>query len=156
MNTVRFIAILIPASRTLAARSEYSRSSRRGLPNSLTSRAPATLNRSVIRLPMSALRFIWRVESPASRLPMTRAGMRKNGTRSSAPRVSCHDRVNIAATMRTRDTALLTTLESTDVNAACAPMTSELRRLTSDPVWARVKNAIGWRRTCEKTSVRRS
>ena len=45
--------------------------------------------------------------------------------------------------MSTSDTALLTTLDSTDVKAACAPMTSELSRLTSDPVWARVKNAIG-------------
>ena len=69
--------------------------------------------------------------------------MRKNGTRRSAPSVSCHDSVNIAATMSTSDTALLTTLDSTDVKAACAPMTSELSRLTSDPVWARVKNAIG-------------
>ena len=156
MNTVRFRAMLTPASRTLAARSAYSRSSRAGLPKILTSRAPATLNRSVIRLPMSALRFIWSVDRPASRLPMIRAGMMKNGTRTRAPSVSCHDRVNIAATMRTSDTALLTTLESTDVNAAWAPMTSELSRLTRDPVWARVKKAIGWRSTWEKTSVRRS
>ena len=35
-------------------------------------------------------------------------------------------------------------------------MTSELSRLTSEPVWARVKNAIGWRSTWPNTSVRRS
>jgi hypothetical protein len=35
-------------------------------------------------------------------------------------------------------------------------MTSELSRLTSDPVCARVKKAMGWRRTWEKTSVRKS
>ena len=52
--------------------------------------------------------------------------------------------------------ALLTTLESTDVKACCAPMTSLPRRVTSEPVWARVKKATGWRSTCEKTSVRRS
>ncbi len=87
---------------------------------------------------------------------MTRAGMMKNGTSRRAPRVSCQDSVNIAATMSTSDTALLTTLDSTEVNAACAPITSEFSRLTREPVWARVKKAMGWRRTCENTSVRRS
>jgi hypothetical protein len=87
---------------------------------------------------------------------MIRAGRMKNGTSTRAPSVSCQDKVAMAATMRTSDTALLTTLDSTDVNADCAPMTSELRRLTSEPVWARVKKAMGWRRTCENTSVRRS
>ena len=33
---------------------------------------------------------------------MSRAGTRKNGTRASAPRVSCHDSEAIATTMRTR------------------------------------------------------
>ena len=87
---------------------------------------------------------------------MSRAGTRKNGTRARAARVSCQESVAIATTMRTSVIALLTTLESTDVKACCAPMTSLPRRVTSEPVWARVKNATGWRRTCEKTSVRRS
>ena len=55
MKMVRFMAICTPVSRTLAARSAYSASSRAGEPNSLTSKAPATLKRSVIRLPRSAL-----------------------------------------------------------------------------------------------------
>ena len=58
--------------------------------------------------------------------------------------------------IRTSDTALLTTLDSTDVKACWAPMTSLLSRLTSAPVWARVKKAIGWRSTWEKTSARRA
>ena len=52
--------------------------------------------------------------------------------------------------------ALLTTLESTEVNACCAPMTSLPRRVTRAPVWARVKKATGCRSTWPKTSVRRS
>ena len=56
----------------------------------------------------------------------------------------------------TTDTMLLTTLDSTDVKACCAPMTSLLSRDTSEPVWARVKKAMGWRSTWAKTSVRRS
>ena len=51
---------------------------------------------------------------------------------------------------------MLTTLESTEVNACWAPMTSLLSRETRAPVWARVKNAIGWRMTWAKTWVRRS
>ena len=143
MKTVRFIAIRMPLSRTLAARSAYSASSMPGLPKSLTSSAPATLKRSVIRLPMSALRFICRADSPASRRPMSLAGMRKNGTSASAARVSCQDSVAMAPTIRTSETALLTTLDRTEVKACWAPMTSELSRLTSDPVCARVKKAIG-------------
>ena len=43
-----------------------------------------------------------------------------------------------------------------EVSACCAPITSLFSRLTSEPVWARVKNAIGCRCTCWNTSVRRS
>ena len=50
--------------------------------------------------------------------------------------------------------ALLTTLLRTVVKACCAPMTSVLSRETRAPVWARVKKAIGWPRTCAKTSLR--
>ena len=45
---------------------------------------------------------------------------------------------------------------SVDVNARWAPMTSLLSRLTSAPVWVRVKNASDWRCTWAKTRVRRS
>jgi hypothetical protein len=87
---------------------------------------------------------------------MKRAGSRKNGTRTRAARVSCQDNVAIAARMSTRVMALLTTLDSTDVKACWAPMTSLPRRVTRAPVWARVKKATGWRSTCENTWVRRS
>ena len=52
--------------------------------------------------------------------------------------------------------ALLTTLDSTEVKACWAPMTSLPSRVTRAPVWARVKKATGWRSTCENTWVRRS
>ncbi len=45
---------------------------------------------------------------------------------------------------------------SVEVNARCAPMTSLLRRLTSAPVWVRVKKASDCRCTWAKTRVRRS
>ena len=70
--------------------------------------------------------------------------------------MSCHDSGAIAATISTSETTLLTTLDSTEVNACCAPMTSLLSRVTRAPVWARVKKAIGWRSTWANTWVRRS
>jgi len=48
------------------------------------------------------------------------------------------------------------TVERTSVNASCAPVTSLLRRLTSAPVWVRVKNASGMRCTWSNTLVRMS
>ena len=55
------IACFTPMSRTAWARSANSACSLSGAPNSFTSMAPATLNRSVIRLPSSAFRAIaWR------------------------------------------------------------------------------------------------
>jgi hypothetical protein len=42
------------------------------------------------------------------------------------------------------------------VKACWAPMTSLLSRLTSAPVWVRVKNATGICCTCSKTRLRRS
>ena len=59
-------------------------------------------------------------------------------------------------TITTTPMTLLTTPERVEVNACWAPMTSLFSRLTSAPVWARVKKAIGWRSTWAKTSVRRS
>ena len=53
-------------------------------------------------------------------------------------------------------TKLPTTLESRSVKACCAPMTSLFSRLTSAPVWVRVKKARGmrwmWRNTLERMS----
>ena len=155
-KTDRLTAMETPMSRTLAARTAYSSSSTAGRPNSLTSRAPATLKRSVMRVPTSAFCTICSWARLASRRPISRAGTRKKGTRASAPRVSGQERVAIATMMTTRVMALLTTLDSTEVKACWAPMTSLPRRVTRAPVCARVKNATGWRSTCENTWVRRS
>ncbi len=57
---------------------------------------------------------------------------------------------------RTSWIRLDTTEDSTLVSACWAPITSLFSLLTSEPVWARVKNAIGWRCTWPNTSVRRS
>ena len=156
MKSDRLSAMLTPMSRTRAARSAYSASSRSGVPNSFTSRAPATLKRSVIRDPMSAFNDICRWARPASRRPMNFAGNRKTGTSSRAPSVSGQESANMVPTTRATEMMLLTTLDSTDVNACCAPMTSLFSRETSEPVWARVKNAMGCFNTWPKTSVRRS
>ena len=99
MNTERLTAMRTPMSRTLAARTAYSSSSTAGRPNSLTSRAPATLKRSVMRVPTSAFCTICSCARPASLRPISRAGTRKNGTRASAPRVSGHDSRAIAPTI---------------------------------------------------------
>ena len=57
---------------------------------------------------------------------------------------------------RTSWITLDTTEDSTLVSACWAPITSLFSLLTSEPVCVRVKNAIGWRCTWLKTSVRRS
>ena len=62
----------------------------------------------------------------------------------------------MAASTRTSCSTLDTTDDSVDVSACWAPMTSLFSRLTSEPVCARVKNAIGCRWTCPNTWVRRS
>ena len=53
-------------------------------------------------------------------------------------------------------TRLPTTLERRSVKACWAPMTSLLSRLTSAPVWVRVKKASGmrwmWRNTLDRMS----
>ena len=74
----------------------------------------------------------------------------------SASRVICQERKNIASATRIRLITLLTTPESTEVKARCAPITSLLRRETSEPVWVREKKARGIRCTCPNTSRRRS
>ena len=71
----------------------------------------------------------------------------KNGTTTSDANVNFHDSVSIAASVTTTESTLLTALRNTNVNADCAPTTSLFRRLMSEPVWVRVKNAIGMRCT---------
>ena len=87
---------------------------------------------------------------------MQRAGSRNTGSSTSATSVSCHDRTNITASTSTTLMRLPTTVDSTSVNASCAPSTSLLSRLTSAPVWVRVKNAMGMRWTWSNTFVRMS
>ncbi len=150
------IAILTPMSRTRPDLPEKSADSSSGRPNSLTSRAPATLKRSVICVDMSAFSCICSRVICCSVRPIQRAGTRKIGSRISEATVICHDRNSIATTTATRLIMLPTTPESVEVNACCAPITSLLRRETSAPVWARVKKATGMRCTWSNTWVRRS
>ena len=58
--------------------------------------------------------------------------------------------------MTIRLSRLESTPDSVEVMACWAPTTSPSRRLTSDPVCARVKKAIGCRCTWSNTWVRRS
>ncbi len=68
----------------------------------------------------------------------------------------CQDSENITAAVSTRLTTFETSPDSVEVNACWAPSTSLLSRLTSAPVWVRVKNASGMRWTWSKTAVRMS
>ena len=61
--------------------------------------------------------------------------------------VICHDSENITTEVSTRLTTFDTSPDSVVVNACCAPRTSLLSRLTSAPVWVRVKNCSGMRWT---------
>ena len=85
-----------------------------------------------------------------------RAGSRNSGNSTRAIRVICQDRNNMAMSVAVNVAALPTTLDSVEVNACWAPITSELSRDTSEPVWVRVKKATGWRWTWSNTAVRRS
>ena len=73
-----------------------------------------------------------------------------------AARVICQLRKNMAATTITTVTRLPTTLDKRSVKACWAPITSLFRRLTSAPVWVRVKKARGMRWMCRKTFERMS
>ena len=87
MNTARTCAVVTPMSRTRPAlRGEQRPTPRSGRPNSLTSIAPATLNRSVIVEPISALSCMLSRVSRCSRRPSRRAGRRNSGIRTSAIR----------------------------------------------------------------------
>ena len=78
---------------------------------------------------------------------MRRAGMTNTGSITSEIAVICQDSENITPAVSTRPTTLDTSPDSVEVNACCAPSTSLLSRLTSAPVWVRVKNATGMRWT---------
>ena len=141
-------------SRTRPARAANSALSSSGRPYSLTSIAPPTLKRSVISELISAFRSMLSRCTPARRRPRYLAGTRNSGIAASEARVSCHDRANIALSTAATLTALATSDCSTEVMAFCAPTTSVLSLLISDPVWVRVKNASGMRCTCVNAWVR--
>ena len=118
--------------------------------------APPTLNRSVIALPSAALPSICSRVSPASRWPTQREVTSSSGNSSRQRSVTCQLSTSIVAPTKTTPIALDTVLDSVEVNARWAPITSLLSRLTSAPVWVRVKNASDRRCTCANTEVRRS
>ena len=62
----------------------------------------------------------------------------------------------MAISTSTRLIRLDSTVDRVEVNACWAPITSELSRETSLPVWVRVKKASGIRSTWSNTWVRRS
>ncbi len=92
----------------------------------------------------------------ARRRPTKRAGMRKTGRSTSATRVICHDRKNMAARVMATPITLPTTDEKVSVKACWAPRTSLFSRDTRAPVWVRVKKAIGICWMWSKTWVRMS
>ncbi len=141
-------------SRTRAARELNDSDSSPVRPNSFTSSAPATLNRSVMVAFIDALSVYDSRVMSCNRLPMRRAGSTNSGSITSDSRVICHDRLNITAAVSTRLTTFETSPDRVEVNACCAPSTSLFSRLTSAPVCVRVKNASGMRWTWSKTAVR--
>ena len=143
-------------SRTRAALVANSVDSSSSRPKIFTSRAPETLNRSVIVWLIAALTCIDSRVIAASRLPTQRAGSTNSGSSASEMRVICHDSSSIVTSTSTSETTLETTDDRVDVNACWAPTTSLLRRETSEPVCVLVKNATGIRCTWSKTLVRRS
>jgi len=148
--------ILMPRSRTVAALRAKRASSSARRPNSLSSIAPPTLNRSVITLPMSALPSICCRVSPASLPLTTREVTNRIGNSNRHRSVTCQLSAIIATPTTTTEMMLETVLESVEVKARCAPMTSLLSRETRAPVWVRVKNANDCRCTWANTCVRRS
>ena len=136
-----------PMSRTRSARLANRSASASGRPNSFTSNAPATPNRSVIVAFIDASNWYDSRVMSASRRPTRRAGRMNTGSMRSESSVTCHDRVSMTAAVSTSWMTLLTTPDRVEVKARCAPRTSLLSRLTSAPVWVRVKNCTGIRWT---------
>ena len=104
-------------SRTRDAREENEPTSSGPRPNNFTSSAPATLNRSVICVFISALRPICSREMSCSRTPTRRAGMMKAGNTMSESTVSRHSRATIAISVVASTTTFDTTLPSVPVTA---------------------------------------
>ncbi len=84
--------VITPTSRTRAALPANRRDSRSGRPYSLTSSAPATLNRSCISEPSSASNCIEVRRLRCSRRPTIRPGSTNSGTVTSTTRPTSQDR----------------------------------------------------------------
>ena len=91
-NTWPYMAVTTPMSRTLAAREANAPDSSRGRPNSFTSIAPATLNRSVIVEPISALSCMLSRVSRCILRPTRRAGRMNSGIIARAMTLTSQDR----------------------------------------------------------------
>ena len=109
--------------------------------------APGAENRSVIRVPIAASCSVASRSSRASRLPIRRAGSTNTGSSTSASRVICQEIPTMTTRVSSSVTVLLTTPDSTSLNARWAPMTSLFNLLTRAPVRVRVKKATGIRCT---------
>jgi hypothetical protein len=145
----------MPLSRTAPARSLNSLASASGRPNSFTSRAPDTLNRSVMVVLMLALSCMLLREMRLIRPDSRRSRTRKGGSTKSDRAVICQDRTNMGTSVATR----VNTSEVTDAKVdteVWASSTSLVSRLISDPVWVRLKKATGIRCTWSYSWVRRS
>ena len=154
---IRVIRLIrTPRSRTLAALVAKRTSSSSRRPKSLSSIAPPTLKRSVMLLPRSALPSICSRVSPARRLLTNREARKSSGNSPTHSSVTCQLRASMVMPTTTTAMELDTVLDRVEVKARCAPITSLLSRLTSAPVWVRVKKAIDWRCTWAKTCERRS
>ena len=105
---------------------------------------------------MSALPFI-RVRVSTAIRPLTHRDVRRSrGNSARHSTVTCQLSASMVIPTTTTETMLDTVPDRVDVKALWAPMTSELSRLTSAPVWVRVKNASDCRCTWANTLVRRS
>jgi hypothetical protein len=94
--------------------------------------------------------------SPLIWRPTQREASSNSGKRARHARVTFQLSANIVTPTTTTLIRFETVLDSVEVNARCAPITSLFRRETSAPVWVRVKNAKDIRWTWAKTWVRRS
>ena len=155
-NHREYMAERMPMSRTPAALVPNSPVSRSWSPNSLTSWAPDTPNRSVICAFMSAFSCMESRVMAWSRRPTRLDGMRKSGSRRMATIVMRQSRAIIATSVNASVITLDTTVPNVPVSARCAPITSLLRRLTIAPVCDRVKNCMGMRCTWSNSALRRS
>jgi hypothetical protein len=96
--------------------------------------APETLNRSVILDDIAALRSKESLVKAWSFRPTHLVGIKKTGNNTRDTSVICHERKSIVVVTKIKVMTLLKTPDRDDVNACCAPITSELIREIKAPV----------------------